>query len=112
MATAEMATTIVGSTRGSAVRRRLEESKNQTTLIPASNVEGNITSCKVENQVKTIKKDSVFSIQRTTTYMTYDVCNRQQIAEYQVPEFTGLGVWAGVAVIVVIVIILAIVADA
>lgn len=76
---------------------------NQTTIIPASEVEGNITSCKIENQVKEVKKDSTFSIQKTTTYMTYDVCNREVIAEYQVPEFTG---FIGMVIIVPIAILM------
>lgn len=66
---------------------------NQTAVV-GGDVKGDITSCKIENQTKSVKKDSVFSFQQTTTYITYDVCNKESIAEYKVPEFTMFGIFA------------------
>lgn len=63
---------------------------SNNVIVGSENIEGNITSCKIENQLKLVKKNSAFSIQQTSTYMTYDVCNKHTIAEYTVPEFTGM----------------------
>ena len=52
-------------------------------IIPTNNIEGNITSCRIEQALKSIDKKSVFSLTQTNTYMTYDVCNRQVISEYK-----------------------------
>jgi len=61
----------------------------QTIIVPGSKIEGDITSCKIEQVLKSIDKKSAFSLRQTSTYMTYDVCNKQIIAEYKVPEFTS-----------------------
>ena len=71
----------------------------QTIIVPGSKVEGNITSCKIEQVLKSVDKKSVFSFRQTSTYITYDVCNKQIIAEYKVPEFTSFGIFLGVAIV-------------
>jgi hypothetical protein len=62
---------------------------SQTILVPANQIEGNITTCKIENQIKSVERKSAFSLTETKNYMTYDVCNRQVISEYSIPEITG-----------------------
>lgn len=81
------------------------------TVIPASEVEGNITSCKVENQVKSIQKESAWSFRQTSNYMTYDVCNKNVLAEYQVPEFTTFGLFMVITVPIILIITLAAIFD-
>jgi hypothetical protein len=71
----------------------------QTIIVPGPKVEGNITSCKIEQVLKSIDKKSVFSLRQTSTYITYDVCNKQIITEYKVPEFTSFSVIFGIAII-------------
>lgn len=66
------------------------------TAIVGGNVKGDITSCKIENQLKSVKKDSVWSLQQTATYMTYDVCDRKTIDQYNVPQFTGFSWFLGI----------------
>lgn len=58
-------------------------------IIPSSEVKGDITSCKIDKQIVSIERKSVFSISQKVNYITYDVCNKQQISSYSVPEFTG-----------------------
>lgn len=41
----------------------------ETAIIPASNVEGNVTSCKIERQTLKVEKNSAFSLQQKTTYL-------------------------------------------
>ena len=64
-----------------------------TAIVPTNGVEGNITSCKIENQVKSVQQDSIWAYQKTTTYITYDVCNKNVVAEYSKPEIVFGGVF-------------------
>jgi len=72
-------------------------------LIGGENVEGNVTSCKIENQLKSVEKNSAFSIQQKKEYMTYDVCNKKVIDEYSVPAFTGFSIFFAVTIFVIII---------
>ena len=65
---------------------------NQDKIIVGGNVQGDVTSCRIENQLKSIQKNSIFSIKQDKTYITYDVCNKQIISDYTVPSFTGFSV--------------------
>ncbi len=82
---------------------------NDTTvkLVGGSGVTGNITDCKIENQLKSITRNSKMSLGQENTYITYDVCNREVIGEYTVPTWTGTGVFlmALISIIVVFVMI-------
>ena len=62
-----------------------------TMIVPTNKVEGDITSCKIENQVLCVEKKSVLSFKQTTTYVSYDVCSKSIIQEYTIPEFTTFG---------------------
>jgi hypothetical protein len=77
---------------------------DKIVLTGSDNIQGDITSCKIEKQLKTSQRDSVFSLSSNNTYMTYDVCNKNQISEYTVPEFTGFGVFVLFAVFVFVLI--------
>jgi len=65
---------------------------NQTIIPVGNQVEGDITSCKIENQVISVQKLSAFSIQKRTTYASYDVCSKQIIQQYTIPEINDFGV--------------------
>lgn len=54
----------------------------------SSNVKGDISSCKIENQMFRIRRDSVVSLVEYHDYISYDVCNESVLYEYSVPEFT------------------------
>ncbi len=58
------------------------------TVVVGGNVQGDITSCKIENQLIRTDKKSVFSLQELNTYASYDVCSRKIIDKYTVPSFT------------------------
>ena len=65
---------------------------NQQIIIPASDqIVGDITSCRIENQVLIIDKSSAISLTEKTTYIAYDVCNKEILSTYTVPSITGLG---------------------
>jgi hypothetical protein len=65
----------------------------ENVLIPSANVEGNITSCKIENQLIKTDRASVFSVQEIETYATYDVCSKQIIQQYTIPSLAPAGDW-------------------
>ena len=75
-------------------------------IVPTSNVEGNITNCKIENQLLSIDRKSAFSVTETRNYITYDVCNKQELARYSMPEFTGNG---GIGVFILFLILFAVI---
>jgi hypothetical protein len=79
---------------------------DSNVLIPSSNVEGNITSCKIEQQ--TLKKDKhyVYSLTEQTTYATYDVCSKQIIQTYTVPSFTPFGFVACIPLFILVLILI------
>lgn len=54
-------------------------------------VEGNITSCKIEQQLFKVERSSSLSFSERNTYISYDVCNKQILETYSVPSFTGFG---------------------
>lgn len=76
-----------------------------TSVVVGGNVQGDITSCKIETSAIYVDKASLFSLQQKTTYRSYDVCTKQLVKEYVVPEITGFGM-ATVMLMVPIVIIL------
>jgi hypothetical protein len=63
----------------------------QTVIVPGTNVEGNITSCKIENQLISTQRSSALSVTETNTYASYDVCSKEIISQYSVPQVTELG---------------------
>jgi hypothetical protein len=63
---------------------------SETMIVPTNNVEGNITSCKIETSPIKVDRHSVWSLTEKTTYRSYDVCTKQTIDTYTKPEFTGM----------------------
>ena len=61
------------------------------TVVVGGEVKGDITSCKIENQTKSVHRDSVSSVTQTTNYISYDACSKTVLEEYSVPEPTGVG---------------------
>jgi hypothetical protein len=61
---------------------------NTTAIIPASNVDGNITSCKIETAQIKIDRHFAFSPTQTVTYRSYDVCTGNTINEFPIHELT------------------------
>lgn len=67
---------------------------DNTKVVVGGNVSGDITSCKIENQVIKVQIKSAFSLQQRTTYASYDVCSKRIINQYTNPEITGFGVFS------------------
>lgn len=85
---------------------------NQTGVVAVSpNIEGEITSCKIENEVVNIDKTSAFSITQIKTYRSYDVCTKQTINEYPIQEFTAFSGFSLIFGAILLVIMLAIIVD-
>ena len=62
---------------------------NTQTIIPVGNdVQGDITSCKIDNAVLSISKNSALSLTERTTYASYNVCTKEVIQTYEVPNVT------------------------
>ena len=61
-------------------------------IVPTNNVQGDITSCKIENQLTRIDRGSAFSLFETNSYISYDVCSKKVIDTYQVQAMTGLSI--------------------
>ena len=79
--------------------------ENDKIILGGGNIQGNITSCKIENQIIRIDKKSAFSPIQYTTYASYDVCSRQVIERYVVPEtndFFGFILIVGIASLLII----------
>lgn len=68
----------------------------ETIVIPTGNVNGNITSCKIENQLIRIDRGSAVSLIEIQTRASYDVCSKQIIERYSVQELTGVAFVVGV----------------
>ena len=67
-------------------------SDTTNTIIPVGNeVRGDITSCKIENQLIMTQRNSAFSITEYNTYAAYNVCDKRIINQYSVSDFTGMG---------------------
>jgi hypothetical protein len=64
--------------------------ETKTVVIP-NNVNGDITSCKIETSEIRVNRDGAFSLTELTTYRSYDVCTKQTINEYQASHITGFG---------------------
>jgi len=60
-------------------------------IVTNGEVKGDITSCKIENQLKKVQRDSLTSVSEKNTYISYDVCSKSVVDEYTVPSFTGVG---------------------
>ena len=78
----------------------------QSTVVVGGNVQGDITSCKVEDVVVAVSRKSAFSFTEVNKHQSYNVCTRQLIKEYDVPSITGmglLGVAAGIVLFIVII---------
>lgn len=71
----------------------INNNKMTNTVIPlGGNVQGDITSCKIETAKVSISKNGAFSVFQESNYQSYDVCTKEVVAEYVVPEFTGFGI--------------------
>ena len=85
-------------------------------LVPTANVIGDVTACKIENQLISTERVSATSLQEVNTYVSYDVCSKQIIYQYQVPDITffgGMAILAGVVgIIIVTAVVIGLVLDA
>lgn len=57
-------------------------------ILTGGDIKGDITSCKIENKLIKLDKKSPFSLTQNKTYVSYDVCTKQTIETYTVPELT------------------------
>lgn len=71
-------------------------------IIPTNKVEGDITNCKIEHQQIRVDKRSMWSLKQTTTYISYDVCSKDILQEYTIPQFSGFSVILGLVFIAIL----------
>ena len=71
-----------------------------TILLPSTKIEGDVTSCKVESVIQSVQKEGAFSFEQISTYQTYDVCTKEIIEVYSVPELTLFGGFLVVPVLI------------
>lgn len=64
---------------------------NNVLVTPTSNIEGNITSCGIDSQMVSIKRDHAFSFLQTESTRSYNVCTGETVAQYDVPVMTDFG---------------------
>jgi hypothetical protein len=79
---------------------------NPTVVVPTNGVEGDITSCKIENQLLSIRRDKITALREYKTYVSYDVCSKKIISTYEVPEMTGYAVLLGLGIGVIVVVVM------
>lgn len=67
---------------------------NETNILDNVKIQGDITSCRIETLKLSIEKKGIFSPTQKVTYQNYDVCTKNVINSYVVPEinpgFIGL----------------------
>ena len=77
----------------------------QTIVVPTGgDVSGNITSCRIENQLVNVTRAGPWSLTEYNSYITYDVCSKKIISTYQLDSISGFG-----SLIVVLGIVLAVI---
>jgi len=75
------------------------------TVIPVvGNVSGDITACKIETAQKSVDRNGAFRLTQKETYVTYDVCTKQTISEYQTSTITGFGFLGIVGIVIVLIV--------
>lgn len=79
---------------------------SQPIVVPTTNVDGNITSCKIETQQIKVDRSSAFSLRETRTFVSYDVCSRQQLEQFSVENFTPLSFILGVGIGIITLIVI------
>lgn len=62
----------------------------QKVIVPTAEVQGDITSCKIENQLVSRYRESPFSLTQTSSYVSYNVCTKEIMDRYTVPEMTSI----------------------
>lgn len=78
----------------------------QTIVVPSTNVEGNITSCKIENQLVNVTRAGPWSLTEYNSYVAYDVCSKKILSTYQVGEISGFGgVVVGASIVLAVIIL-------
>ena len=66
--------------------------ENNKVILPiGGNVQGDITTCKIETAAVRKERDSAFSFTETTIYQSYDVCTRDVIETYGLDGLTFFG---------------------
>lgn len=62
---------------------------NETNILDNVKIQGDITSCKIETLKLSIEKKGIFSPTQKITYQNYDVCTKNVINTYVIPEING-----------------------
>lgn len=61
-------------------------------VVGAGQVKGDITSCRIETKMIKLEKNSIFSLTEKQHFISYDVCTKNVIESYSVPQLAGAGV--------------------
>jgi hypothetical protein len=62
------------------------------TIVPVDgNIKGDITDCKIETVKKSVERRGSLSATQKENYVTYDVCTKNIVTEYQTSTITSFG---------------------
>jgi hypothetical protein len=76
------------------------------TIVPVgTDVKGDITNCKIETIKKSVDRKGSLSFTQKEHFVTYDVCTKQVVTEYQTSTITGGGFTMILLIVVVSVIV-------
>jgi hypothetical protein len=77
-----------------------------TAIIPTNNIQGDITSCKIETALTKIDKEWALSLTQISHYQSYDVCTKEVVETYHIQEITpaafGLGFMIAIFIVLLI----------
>lgn len=81
-----------------------------TNILDNINIKGDITNCKIDTLLKEVQKRSVFSFTQKTVYQNYNICTKEILNEYTVPEVTIFGgvvsFFGGFAILIFIILLI------
>lgn len=61
-------------------------------VVGAGQVKGDITSCRIETKMIKLEKNGIFSLTEKQHFISYDVCTKNVVESYSVPQLAGAGV--------------------
>lgn len=65
---------------------------SKAAVVVGGNVQGDITSCEIKDMVVSVERGSVFSFTQKTSHFVYNVCTKEEVGKYAVPELTDMGI--------------------
>lgn len=64
-------------------------SENKVVVLTDGNVQGDITTCRIEDVVTEVKRSGAISLTEVQKHRVYNVCTKEVVNEYEVPYLSG-----------------------